>query len=70
MFPDDTYLFSKVQNPLETANTLKKDLEKTRDWVEQWKMAFNPDTTKHAQEVLFSKKLESLFILLSTLVNL
>ena len=61
MFPDDTFLFSKVQNPLETANTLKKDLEKTRDWVEQWKMAFNPDTTKHAQEVLFSKKTRESF---------
>ena len=42
-----------VSDPLEIANILKKYLEKIRCWGEQWKMAFNLDTTK------FFKKQES-----------
>ena len=56
MFADDTSLFSIVSDPLETANILNEDLDKIRRWAEQWKMAFNPDPTKQAQEVVFSKK--------------
>ena len=52
----DTSLFSIVSDPLETANILNEDLDKIRRWDEQWKMAFNPDPTKQAQEVVFSKK--------------
>ena len=56
LFADDTSLFSIVSDPLETANILNEDLDKIRGWAEQWKMAFNPDPTKQAQEVAFSKK--------------
>ena len=56
LFADDTSLFSIVSDPLETANILNEDLDKIRGWAEQWKMAFNPDPTKQAQEVVFSKK--------------
>ena len=45
-----------VFDPLETANILNEDLDKIQGWAEQWKMAFNPDPTKQAQEVVFSKK--------------
>ena len=58
LFADDTSLSSVVSDPLETANILNKDLHKIRGWVEQWKMAFNPDPTKQAQEVVLSKKLQ------------
>ena len=56
MFVDDASLFSIVSDRLETANILNEDLDKIRGWAEQWKMAFNPDPTKQAQEVVFSKK--------------
>ena len=60
MFADDTYLFSIVSDPLETANILNEDLDKIRGWAEQWTMAFHPDPTKPA-EVVFSKKLRESF---------
>ena len=55
-FADDTSLFPIVSDPLETANILIEDLDKIRRWVGQWKIAFNLDPTKQAQEVIFSKK--------------
>ena len=61
LFADDTSLFLIVSDPLETANILSKDLDKIRGWAEQWKMAFNPDPTKQAQEVAFSKKPQESF---------
>ena len=56
MFADDTSLFSIVSDPLETANIPNENPDKVRRCAEQWKMAFNPDPTKQAQEVVFSKK--------------
>ena len=61
LFADDTSLFSMVSVPLEAANILNKDLDKIRGWAEQWKMAFNPDPTKQAQEVIFQKKTSGIF---------
>ena len=37
---------------------LNDDLEKVQDWALQWKMRFNPDISKLAQEVMFSQKLK------------
>ena len=34
-------------------------LRKIREWAEQWNMVFNPDPTKQAQEVIFSRKSHS-----------
>ena len=59
LFVDDTSLFSKIGDPLEIANVLHNDLRKIRKWAEQWKMVFNPDPTKQAQEVIFSRKSHS-----------
>ena len=53
---DDTSLFSVVENVNETTTNLNKDFENINKWAQQWKMSFNPDPTKMAQEVLFSKK--------------
>ena len=35
------------------------DLKKISDWAFQWKMSFNPDPSKQAQEVIFSRKLKN-----------
>ena len=30
-------------------------------WADQWKMSFNPDVSKQAQEVIFSERTQKLF---------
>ena len=40
LFANDTSLFSIISDLFETANILNKDLDKIRDWAEQWKMVF------------------------------
>ena len=37
---------------------LNSDLKKINDWAFQWKMAFNTDRSKQAQEIMFSRKLK------------
>ena len=56
LFADDTSLFSVVYNANTTAKELNNDLVKINRWAYQWKMSFNPDPTKQAQEVIFSRK--------------
>ena len=51
-----TSLFSIVEDVNETTANLNKDLENINKWAKKWKMSFNPDPTKVAQEVLFSGK--------------
>ena len=41
-----------------SANELNNDLKKVSNWAFQWKMSFNPDPNKLAQEVIFSRKLK------------
>ena len=53
---DDTSLFTIVRDKNESANILNNDLLPISKWVYNWKMLFNPDPSKLAQEVLFSKK--------------
>ena len=57
LFADDTSLFSVVQNINSTANDLNSDLIKISDWAFQWKMRFNSDPKKQAQEVICSRKI-------------
>ena len=56
LFADDTSLFSIVKCVKTSASTLNSDLLKIQDWTCQWKMSFNPDQTKQAQEIIFSRK--------------
>ena len=64
LFADDTSLFSVIHDIQTSANNLikdlnlNKDLERISNWATQWKMNFNPDTTKQASEVIFSRKLK------------
>ena len=53
---DNTPLFSTVEVPERTGNSLNNDLKEKNKWSFQWKMSFNHDPTKQAQEVIFSRK--------------
>ena len=55
-FADDTSLFSIVNDPNTSACELNHDLKLISQWALQWKMSFNPDPTKQAVQVLFSRK--------------
>ena len=55
-FGDDTFLFSNVLGINKCVTKLNADLEKISQWTYQWKMEFNPDPNKQAQEVIFSHK--------------
>ena len=50
IFADDTSLFSKVYDIDIYAKELNFDLEKTSKWAFQWKMQFNPDPNKQAND--------------------
>ena len=56
LFTDDTSLFSVVHNNNTSAEVLNRDLLKLFEWAHKWKMPFNPDVSKQAQEVIFSRK--------------
>ena len=56
LFADDTSLFSATGDSRTTRNELNDDLVKINNSAYQWKMSFNPDPNKQAQEVIFSRK--------------
>ena len=60
LFADDTSLFSVIHDSSTTRNELNDDLVKISNWAYQWKMSFNPDPNKQAQEVIFSRKTKKL----------
>ena len=60
LFADHTFLFSVTQDSQTSANVLNKVLEMIHNWAFQWKMNFNSDATKQAQEVIFSRKTKKL----------
>ena len=51
-------MFSVAHAIQTSANNLNKDLERISNLATQLKMNFNPDTTKQAQEVIFSRKVK------------
>ena len=56
LFADDSSIFSIVKNKNYSAKDLIHDLSLISNWAFKWKMLFNPDPTKPAQEVIFSRK--------------
>ena len=70
LFADDTSLFSVVYNANTTAKELNNDLVKINRWAYQWKMSFNLDPSKQAQEVIFSRKTKKEYHLLSLLTTI
>lgn len=65
MFP----VFSIAQNINSTTTNLNSNLNKINDWAFQWKMNFDRDPDKQAQEEIFSKKLAKLIILLYSITK-
>ena len=53
-FADDTSLFSTVKCVNISASTVNSDLLKIQEGAYQWKISFDPNQTKHAQEIIFS----------------
>ena len=56
LFADDTSIFSIVHDVDLSSKQRNDDLKKVLDWAYQWKMSFNPDLSKQAKEVIFSRK--------------
>ena len=61
LFADDTSLFSVVHDTQTSANDLNKDSKIINNWAFQWKMNFNPDPTKQAHEVIFSRETKEIY---------
>ena len=59
LFADDTSVFAIVKDKQESAHILNNDLLTISKWAFNWKMLFNPDPKKPAQEVIFSRKATS-----------
>ena len=54
--------FFSIVNDIDVSeHELNSDLRKISMWAYQWKMSFNPDVSKQAQEVIFSKRTQKLF---------
>ena len=60
LFSNDKSLLSIVHYPNTLASKLNKDLQTVSKWVYQWKMSFNSDQNKQAQEVIFCRKITKL----------
>ena len=56
LFAGDTLLFSVIHDSSTAMNELNDDLVKINNWAYQWKMSFDLDPNKQAQEVIFSRK--------------
>ena len=56
LFADDTFLFHVVNDTDISANVLKHDLNAIKNWAFQWKISFNPDPTKQAEQVIVSSR--------------
>ena len=56
LFADDTSLFSVAHDLNTSASDINIDLKLISDWAFRWKMSFNPDPRKQAQEIIFSRK--------------
>ena len=60
LFTNDTSLFSVIHHVDTSANELNNNLYQINKWAFQWKMSFNPDPRKQAQEIIFSRKTKNI----------
>ena len=56
LFADVTSLFSTIISPAISSTNLNDHLVKITDCAYHWKMSFNPDVTKQAQEIIFLER--------------
>ena len=61
LFVDDTSMLSVVRDPINTWQKLNNDFDKACLWANKWKMSFNPDPSKQAQDVIFSKTINKVY---------
>ena len=61
LFADGTSLFSVIHDVNASSAILNNDLIKIQECAYNWKMSFNSDINKQAQEVIFSRKLRKVF---------
>ena len=54
LFPEKLNI--SVKNVNLSTDQLNSDFEKISNWTHQWKMSFNLDPKKQAQETIFSRK--------------
>ena len=59
LFADDTSLFSVVNDATISSSELNSNLAKISESAFKWKRSFNPDPSKPAREVIFSRKLKT-----------
>ena len=58
LFADDSCFFLVIRHTNLSANALNEDQLKINNWTYQWKMSFNLEILKQAQEVTFSRKIK------------
>ena len=56
LFTNNNSIISVVHDLVQLVNAIDKDLLMIRDLVPQWKISFNPNQSKQAQEAKFSRK--------------
>ena len=56
LFAYDTSLFPVIHDINTSANELNNDFYQINKSAFQWKMSFNPDSSKQAQEIIFNRK--------------
>ena len=59
-FAGNLSLFLVVSDVNASVTELNDDLKKINKCAFQWKMSFNPDPSKQAQEVIFSRRTKKL----------
>ena len=55
-FADDVSLNAVMYEKNVCTNSLNDDLKRLYEWSVEWKMIFNPDPTKPAEEVIFTNR--------------
>ena len=56
LFADDVSLNAVMYEKNVCTNSLNDDLKRIYEWSVKWKMIFNPDPTKPAEEVIFTNR--------------
>ena len=58
VFADDSLLFSVIHDITTSSHHLSYDLNRVREWAFQWKMSFDLEPLKQAQEVILMRKFQ------------
>ena len=56
LFADDVSLNAVMSGHDQATENLKTDLKLIHDWSTKWKMVFNPDVNKPAEEIIFTNR--------------